>query len=184
MLLLLVVTVIIDLSEIRMLRKRAGLSQQELASRVGVTQSHIAKVEAGRIDPSYGLVRRIVLCLEEEKKDPCSRYMSSPVLGVHDDEVVDGVVREMEERGYSQLVVLRGRKVVGLVTEEDVLRQKKPLSEMRAREVMGHPPATVPKAASREAIVGLVTNLGCVVVLDGEEPVGIITRSDLIRKTA
>lgn len=171
-----------ELSEVKSLRKKVGMSQEELAKKVGVTQSHIAKVERGNIDPSYSLVRKILLALEEEHEDPCSRYMSSPILSVQDDEIVENAVHTMEELGYSQLVVLRGYKVVGLVREEDVLVQRKDMSVLKAKEIMSHPPSTVQKDAARRAIEGLVIHLGVVVVLDGEEPVGIITRSDLIRR--
>lgn len=172
-----------ELGEIRSLRKRMGMSQDELAKRVGVTQSHIAKIERGKIDPSYSLVRKILLALEEERKDPCFRYMSSPILCAQDDEIIEDAVLLMKERGYSQVVVLRGLKVIGLIREEDVLIQKKRLSELRAKEVMSSPPPTVPGEASRSAIEGLVLHLGAVVVLRGEEPVGIITRSDLIGRS-
>ncbi len=100
---------------------------------------------------------------------------------MQDDDVIENVVQKMEEQGYSQVLVLRGRKVVGQIREEDVLRQTVPMSELRAKEGMSAPPPTVPQDASRSAIEGLVIHLGVVVVMDGEEPVGIITRSDLIR---
>ncbi len=38
-------------SLIRELRKRQGLSQVALAERVGMPQSHLQKIEAGRTDP-------------------------------------------------------------------------------------------------------------------------------------
>lgn len=171
-----------EISEIRSLRKRLGMSQEDLAKKVGVTQSHIAKIERGKIDPSYSLVRKILLALDEEHSDPCHRYMTSPILCVQDEEIIDNAVHVMEERGYSQLVVLRGLKVIGLIREEDVLRQRKDLSDLKAKEVMSDPPPTVPYTASRSAIENLVIHQGAVVVLHGETLAGIITRSDLIRK--
>ena len=44
-------------------RKRAGLSQRELADRAGTTQSAIARLEAGRTTPSLESVERLLrLC--------------------------------------------------------------------------------------------------------------------------
>ena len=40
-------------------RARAGLSQAELAQAMGTSQSAIARLEAGRIEPSLSTLRRI-----------------------------------------------------------------------------------------------------------------------------
>ncbi|MGI8699272.1 MAG: helix-turn-helix domain-containing protein [Mycobacteriales bacterium] len=48
---------------IREARRRAGLTQRELAERAGTTQSAIARVESGRVDPGFETVRRLMrLC--------------------------------------------------------------------------------------------------------------------------
>jgi transcriptional regulator with XRE-family HTH domain len=48
---------------VREARKRAGLTQRELAERAGTTQSAIARIETGRSTPSYDAVLRLVrLC--------------------------------------------------------------------------------------------------------------------------
>jgi len=45
---------------IREARRRAALTQAELAGRVGTTQSVIARWESGRADPSIDTVRRVM----------------------------------------------------------------------------------------------------------------------------
>ncbi|HZT95870.1 MAG TPA: helix-turn-helix domain-containing protein [Chloroflexota bacterium] len=47
-------------SLVREARRRAGLSQAELARRAGTTQSSIARLEVGDVNPSFELVRRLV----------------------------------------------------------------------------------------------------------------------------
>ncbi|HVT22101.1 MAG TPA: helix-turn-helix transcriptional regulator [Mycobacteriales bacterium] len=48
---------------VREARRRAGLTQTELAEKAGTTQSAIARLEAGRTSPSFDLVLRLVrLC--------------------------------------------------------------------------------------------------------------------------
>src|SRR5674476_689619 len=54
-----------DLDKIRQMRKRLNLSQRELANLAGVSQSLIAKIERGSIDPSYSNVRKILGAFEE-----------------------------------------------------------------------------------------------------------------------
>lgn len=45
---------------VREARRRAGLTQRELAERAGTTQSSIARLERGRTNPSFELVLRLV----------------------------------------------------------------------------------------------------------------------------
>ncbi|MEX2646384.1 MAG: helix-turn-helix domain-containing protein [Gaiellaceae bacterium] len=45
---------------LREARARAGLSQRALAQRAGVAQSEIARVEAGRQEPAYRTLERLV----------------------------------------------------------------------------------------------------------------------------
>jgi transcriptional regulator with XRE-family HTH domain len=48
---------------VREARKRAGLTQRELAERAGTTQSAIARLESGRTRPAFDDVLRLVrLC--------------------------------------------------------------------------------------------------------------------------
>jgi DNA-binding XRE family transcriptional regulator len=52
--------------EIRALREAKGLSQRELAERVGTTQSAIARLEAGRVSPSLPTLDRVAAALGAE----------------------------------------------------------------------------------------------------------------------
>jgi transcriptional regulator with XRE-family HTH domain len=48
---------------VREARRRAGLTQRELAERAGTTQSAIARLESGKTSPSFETVRRLLkLC--------------------------------------------------------------------------------------------------------------------------
>jgi transcriptional regulator with XRE-family HTH domain len=48
---------------VREARRRAGLTQRELADRAGTTQSAIARLESGRNSPSFEQVERLLkLC--------------------------------------------------------------------------------------------------------------------------
>ena len=53
-------------TEIRALREARGLSQRELAERVGTTQSAIARLEGGNISPSLPTLDKIAEALEAE----------------------------------------------------------------------------------------------------------------------
>lgn len=47
-------------SIIRETRRTSGITQQQLADRVGVTKSYISRIEGGSVEPSAGLFLRII----------------------------------------------------------------------------------------------------------------------------
>jgi HTH-type transcriptional regulator/antitoxin HipB len=52
--------------EVRRLRAERGLSQQELAERIGVTQSVVARLEAGGVEPRLSTLDRVAQALGVE----------------------------------------------------------------------------------------------------------------------
>ena len=107
-------------------RRQLGLKQSELAKMAGVSQSLIAKLEAGTIDSSYTKVKTIFDILErleaktkiQERKIVPTRLSAykkmSPSLKV---------VKLMKEHGYSQIPVFNGKQSVGSISEKTILRQ-------------------------------------------------------------
>lgn len=171
-----------DLSEIKKLRIRAGMSQTALAQKAGVSQAHIAKIEAGKVDPRFSTVGRIMKCLQEEQRERCSKYMTRTIYGVQAEDSVAAAGRLMRQKEVSQLVVFRGEGVVGLITEEDLLRFKGDADSTRAEDAMSDSPPTVSKNTSADAVRDLLLEFPAVVVMDRERAVGIITKSDLIKR--
>ena len=53
------------LEEIRKKRKAVGLSQQELASEIGIGRSTLSLIEIGKRKPSYELMKKIATALNE-----------------------------------------------------------------------------------------------------------------------
>ena len=45
---------------VRYARRRAGLTQRQLAAATGIPQETIARIEAGRVDPRIGTVDRLL----------------------------------------------------------------------------------------------------------------------------
>ena len=52
--------------EVRRLRTERGLSQRELAERMGVTQSVVARLEAGGVEPRLSTLDRVAQALNVE----------------------------------------------------------------------------------------------------------------------
>jgi predicted transcriptional regulator len=119
-----------DLDKIRQMRKRLGLSQRELASLAGVSQSLIAKIERGSIDPSYSNVRRILFAFEDVlRKRKVEGVRSGAQLTVGDlatkgvitvspDQTVGEATERMMKGRFTQLPVMVGEKVIGALTDD------------------------------------------------------------------
>jgi len=54
------------LDHLRVARFRKRLSQSDLAVKLGVPQSHISKIESGKINPTLGIVTEIARALDCE----------------------------------------------------------------------------------------------------------------------
>ena len=54
-----------SLNEIKKLRKKYNLNQKELADKAGVSQSLIAKIESGKVEPTFTKAQKIFEALDE-----------------------------------------------------------------------------------------------------------------------
>jgi len=74
----------IDLGEIKKLRKKFGITQKELAKKAGVTQAYIAKLENKQIDPKLSTFNKILNALDElrARMKKIEDVMISPVISV------------------------------------------------------------------------------------------------------
>ncbi|MEM0448804.1 MAG: CBS domain-containing protein [Methanomassiliicoccales archaeon] len=121
-----------DLDKIRQMRKRLNLSQRELAALAGVSQSLIAKIERGSIDPSYSNVRKILAAFEEALRRRKIEGMkmgaqltvgdlaTRGVITVRPDQTLAECVDKMMRGRFTQLPVMDGDKVVGGITDDRI----------------------------------------------------------------
>ncbi len=174
---------ILTTDDLRKLRRRFGLTQAELAIEIGVSQSYIARLERGTIDPKLSLVKKIVDKLTRKTGKTCSEIMTVNPKTVAPRDVVSTAVSLMQKNNYSQLPVLRGTQVVGLITEWDIIQNlQHNLNEISVEAVMS-PSGTlmVDENTSVDVIVPLFENYQAVLVLTQGRIQGIITRSDIFK---
>ena len=175
------------IEEIKIRRKRLGITQRELAEKAGVSQALIAKIEAGAVDPRYSTLRRIWEALEklEGERLTAEKIMNFPVKTVRPEEKVKEAVSVMMRYGYSQVPVV-DKGLIGNLDEETVVRAMGELGEqvleLEVREIMGPPLPTVPPNASIDLVEAMLSETPAILVMDREgKLVGIITRADLLR---
>ena len=174
-----------ELDEISKIRKKLGMTQTELANRAGVSQSLIAKIESGRIDPTYTKTKKIFAALSDlEKKEEvkAEQIMNSKIVSVAPNEPVKEAIAKMKKFQISQVPVIDGHKLVGMVSESTILEA---LLEKRAnhvRDVMQEAPPIVSKTSSIQVVSNLLKHYPMVLVSEEGTFVGLVTKADLIEK--
>ncbi len=179
----------LDLKEIRRLRLRVGMTQAELARLAGVSQSLIARIEAGNVDPRVSTLNKILKVLREAKapKIVAKDIMASPVIYVTPNEPVEKAARLMEENDISQLPVIEKEMPVGSISESCVLREiasvgeSSTFSKKDVREIMEEQFPVVGTSTSIDTLLNLTRNYPAVLVSEKGKISGIVTKMDIVR---
>jgi len=179
-----------NLREIKAKRLIAGLTQSQLASKSSVSQSLIAKIEAGSIEPSYGRAKRLFDCLEQlhaEKEKTAKELMTKPIVAVEADETLKKAIRSLEKHGLSQLPVLSKGKPIGSISEKSVLAKinSKPgleVEKARAEEAMEEALPTIQPNTPESVVRQLLGFNPAVMVVKKGKIIGIITKSNLLEQ--
>ncbi|MGA3110895.1 MAG: CBS domain-containing protein [Candidatus Bathyarchaeia archaeon] len=179
-----------ELEDIAKRRRQLGLKQSELAKAAGVSQSLIAKLEAGTIDSSYTKVKTIFDVLERfefKTKVQAERIIHTEVVSVQKSEPVSEVVKIMKEHGYSQIPVFDGKQPVGSISEKAILRQilagkdLEEISMLPTEMIMEEAFPQINEDAPLSLITSLLQNYSAVLVSKKGIILGIITKADLLR---
>ena len=180
---------LIEPRQLKRIRVQVGYTQGKLAKEAGVSQSIIAKIEAGSVDPTYSTLSAISRALaagSAERGDRASDIMSSPVIGVHESTTLAECVDVMKKRGFSQIPVLSERKMVGTISEGRIISLVSSSSDPKAllaEKVGAHILPSFPIVAKDtpvEALFSLFSFFPAVVVGSADHPEGIITKIDLL----
>jgi len=178
-----------NLEEIRRIRLKLGLTQRKLASLVGVSASLINQIESGRSKPSYETAKRIfeVLSMLEAKNSPkAGDICSRSVVFASAKDTAASAAEVMRRYGFSQLPVLDGDKIVGLITEEGIMKrmmggEAEKVGKALVQELADPPPPIVDASTPAKAIIPLIRYCKAVLVAENSKIIGIITASDLLK---
>ncbi len=174
-----------EIDDIKRIRKKLGMTQLGLAKQANVSQSLIAKIEAKRLDPTYTKVKQIFRVLEDfERKDQviASQMMNGKVISIDCGAEIREAVTLMKKHQISQLPVMEGGHIAGLLSETAILDALMEGKAKLAREIMTDAPPLVPKNANIQMISGLLRHCPMVIVAEQGKAIGVITKSDLIGK--
>lgn len=112
--------------------------------------------------------------------------MSKEIKAVRPDTLVKEVVATMNKFDIGSIVVVKGDRPVGIITERDILRRiVEPClapETLRAREVMTSPVVSIDANTSIDEAANAMAKKGIkrLLVLEGEKLVGILTFTDIV----
>ncbi|SER00793.1 CBS domain-containing protein [Lentzea xinjiangensis] len=113
--------------------------------------------------------------------------MTSPVITVTPAVPLKGAAALMVSHGFTALPVVDGKRLVGIVTEADLVRGKY-LEDGGAvvADVMTTPAVAMDAAAPAEVLARAMIDdrRRCVPIVDGTAVIGVVTRRDLVRALA
>jgi len=179
----------IDLGEVKKLRKKFGITQKELAIKAGVTQAYIAKLENKQIDPKLSTFYKILNALEElrARLKKIEDVMISPVIFVHPTDKITDAINMMAKYNISQLPVLRNGTPIGSLSEKSLVKKlgigkicENP--NITVSEIMDESFPVVSKEQSFIEVYTLLKENQAVLIEETGRVVGIITRADILDK--
>ena len=175
-----------DLREIKEYRKKLNLTQKELSEKTGFSQSYIAKIEAGELEPTYNNAKKIFDILQnihkhEEKK--AKDFMNKKVMSLKPESKVSEAIALMKKHAISQIPIIKNNQVTGIISETAIINniQKNP-GETRVKEIMENAPPIIPLDSNRDMVIELLGIYPLLLVSDKGKISGIITKTDLFRK--
>jgi predicted transcriptional regulator len=173
----------ISVKEIKDIRKKLDLTQFQLAQRSGVSQSLIAKIESGRLDPTYSNAIKIFNALNDlgRKNDILAeQIMSQKIISVLPSEYIKDAISKMKKLGFSQLPVIEDNKAIGLISESIILNSLIENKGKIIEDIMESPPPVISADTSALAISGLLKYFQMVLVSKKGKLIGVVTKTDLL----
>src|SRR3989338_846066 len=174
-----------ELQNIKKMRMALGLTQHQFAKNAGVSQSLIAKIESGRVDPTYSKVKKIEEALQflsSKKELSLEEIMTKKIITAKSSEKAAEVIKIMNNKNISQIPVIDGDNVIGLVSESSALEHAEKLKHCTTAEIMEEVPPIVPLTTSISVVSNLLKHYPIVLVKKKGTLAGIITKADLLRK--
>lgn len=173
--------------DIKAKRELLGLKQAELAERAGISQSMVARIESGSVDPRASTLGKIVHVLNTVARPriTAARVMHAPVISVRVEDTITHAVDIMEKYNISQVPVLEKGIPVGCISESAIVTA---IEEQGAHRTQGEQVKhymesgfpTVPHDMDIETVIRILQHHHAVLVMEGGRVGGVITKHDLI----
>lgn len=167
------------------MRKKIGMTQYELAQQAGVSQSLIAKIESGIIDPAYSKVEKITKTLERlhhHQEHKAKEVMQKKIILVGPKETIQAVIEKMKKHNISQLPVVEHNVVLGSISETALLEGLLNKKGSTVKDLMQEAPPIIAPDTGISIVSHLLQFSPLVLVAEQGTLKGIITKSDILAK--
>ena len=178
------------IESIRQIRQKIGITQKKLASMTGVSTSMINQIESGRSHPSYETAKNIFEALSKLEGESSSHkagdFCSRDIVKLRPFDTLHDAIKKMHESSISQIPVFDGNDVVGVVSDDGIVKHLADLGEAglkRAKlaDTMDPVPPIVDFETPANVLVPLIRYSKCILVSKKSKIAGIITASDTLK---
>ncbi|MGM5483272.1 MAG: CBS domain-containing protein [Nanobdellota archaeon] len=173
-----------DIKQIKKLRKKLNMTQAQLAYHANVSQSLIAKLEAGTLDPAYSKVKKIqdtLQTLANTSQRAAKDIMRKEIIKLTPDSSLKITINKMKKHNISQLPVFENNNVVGLISEHFILDALSSGHSLKTpvKKVMSDAPPVISGKAQLPLVIRILKEFPLLIVSDKGKAKGIITKADL-----
>ena len=176
-----------NISDIKKRRKKLGLTQTQLALHANISQSMIAKLESGIIEPSYTIVCNIfeaLHILENKNTLKAKNIMKKKTSCMSPESYVSKAIKLMKKKEISQIPVLENNIPVGSISEktilEKIIENPEECKNLLVSEIMDAPFPTINEETPIDMITAILRHNQAILVLKKNKISGIITKADLL----
>ncbi len=174
--------------DIKKTRLELGLTQHELASRAGVSQPLIARIESDDVDPRLSTLRKIFKAFDAARKERIvvRSIMHTPVIHTRSGDSIEEAARIMEEHGFSQMPVIDSGVPVGSISTDQIVHSMtdqdiKKVSHLLVRNIMSDSFPTVSPSTDANTVSRILEQNPAVLVLEKGIVAGVVTKHDLMK---
>lgn len=172
------------LEQIKVMRRKLGLTQTQLAKLADVSQSMIAKIESGQLDPSYSIVQSVFNALSSEGKKTeltAEQVCRKKIISIEYGASIHEAIKLMRKNEFSQAPVLQKGLIVGTVSETSLLTAVGEGKKIVGEAMTDSPPQVGLKTPAK-TLASLLLIHPLVIVADKGKAIGLVTKSDLLEK--
>jgi len=179
-----------ELSEIKILRKKLNLTQEELCAILKIPQATISRIENGIGNPSYYSVKMIFDYLEREElrrktfERKAKSIMTTEIVSIDAKSSIKDAVELMNTNDLSQLPILEDNQNLGSITSKKIqkaITDNPELMNASVEIIKELPFPEIEKDWDIKGISNLLTNYPAVLVKEFGNYIGIITDADFLK---